>query len=92
MAFEYSFRGIQNWVEVAKRIARSDHTWATEEEEFLGEVGYDIEDGGFYEEQIEKMSEPTSLQSFSDLVAKFRDRNALEEIRGDIKLAKMGML
>jgi hypothetical protein len=91
MAYELLFRGVKNWVEVAEHVAKSAHTWATEEEEFLGEVGYDIEEGEFTCDQLDELSQPRSLDSFAKKVQEFRNLNAFDEIQGVLKLSKLGL-
>jgi hypothetical protein len=78
LAYELSFRrGVRNWLEVARWVASRDHVWSTEEEEAFGEIGFDLQDGRFTEEQIQIMSQPMGMDEFFEITN--RIQNAMEE-------------
>jgi len=78
MAYELSFkRGTKNWLEVAKWVAKRDHIWSTEEEEAFGEIGLDLQEGLFTEEQIKQMEQPQSMEEFFKLTNQFQ--NAMQQ-------------
>jgi hypothetical protein len=72
MAYEYAYpRGAANWVEIAKSSLRPGRIPATEEEEYLMEVGDDIQQGRFTPEQLETLSCRMSLDKFAQQVSYF---------------------